>query len=69
MSQDATTLISHRSKLWNEYCDLSLKAQKTLDHNDSLAAGEAYRAFMDDFLSPAQRDELGATKFPNGRPV
>ena len=67
MNVNIMDLITRRQKLWGEWVALNLKAQETMDLEDGIAAGRAYKAFMDDFLAPAQRVDLEAIKFPNRR--
>ena len=58
-------LIIRQQKLWDEFVKLTAKVHQTLDLEDGIAAGRAYRAFMNDFLDVETREKLEATEFPN----
>lgn len=64
-SPKPSMLIPRRTNLFQEFRALTIKAQKTLDLDDAIAAGNAWRAFLDDFLPPETKDRLEAIKFPN----
>ena len=67
MTPNLATLITRRTKLWADYVRLSEVAQETMNLDDGIAAGRAWKAFMDDFLEPSQRTDMDAIKFPNRR--
>lgn len=49
-----TELAALQSKLFKTSCELSDKAQATHDLDDGIAAGRAYKAFIDSFLTESQ---------------
>lgn len=57
-----TELAERQSKLFREFSKLSEKAQATLNESDGMAAGRAYKTFIDSFLTEAQIDELKGVK-------
>lgn len=58
-------LVTRQTKLWNEFRRLTLKVHETLDPADGIAAGKAWRDFVNDFLDVETRDKLEAITFPN----
>jgi hypothetical protein len=48
--------------VWAEYLAARQKAEKSVDINDGIAAGRAYRRWPDLFLTDDQRAKLGALK-------
>jgi len=49
-------LQTRQETLWDAYVAAMEKAQQTLDINDGMAAGRAWKAFVDEFLIPEQRE-------------
>ena len=42
--------------LWDEYVDAQDRAKRTLSIDDGIVAGRAWKAFIDSFLAPEQRN-------------
>ena len=42
--------------LWDEYAAAQDKAKRTLSIDDGIVAGRAWKAFIDSFLAPEQRN-------------
>jgi hypothetical protein len=45
-------------KAWDEYCSARMQAEATLDVQDGIAAGKAWRRWLDLFMSMDQRESL-----------
>ena len=61
MTADILNFESGREALvaarWEAFRQAQMKSKETMDVADGIAAGDAYRAFLDLFLSPVQRGE------------
>lgn len=56
-------LVPRREQLFNEFNRLSELCHETLDLGVGIAAGNAYRAYVDEVTKPEQHGEL--VNFPN----
>ena len=63
MSADILNFESGRealvAALWEAFRLAQIKSKETMDVADGIAAGDAYRSFLDLFLAPEQRCEMG----------
>lgn len=64
---EPTDLVTRRTKLFTEFRALTIKAQKTLEMDDAIAAGNAWRAYIDTFITPNQSATILKIKYPNRR--
>ncbi|MFH1557722.1 MAG: hypothetical protein ABII76_23175 [Pseudomonadota bacterium] len=62
MSAEIISLEAQREAIisdrWDVYVAAVKRAQQTYSIEDGIAVGTAYRAFLDLFLSPHQRDSI-----------
>lgn len=62
MSAQIISITAKLETVWQEYVTAAQKAQTTLDINDGIAAGKAYRRWLDLFLTDDQKAKLGALR-------
>lgn len=43
---------------WRDYCEARMRAEATMAVEDGIAAGKAWRRWLDLFMSPEQRRSL-----------
>ena len=49
----------HKQRLWDAFVDAQRIAQKSGSINDGIAAGHAWRRWLDAFMTDEQKDFLG----------
>jgi hypothetical protein len=59
--------VRSQSEAWEAYRSAALKAHQTLAIEDGIAAGAAFRQWLDLFLTTDQRRSLDAAKLPSER--
>lgn len=63
MSENVVSLTGHREALldarWLAYQQAATKAQSTLKQEDGIAAGKAWRAWLDLFMTSGQSSRIG----------
>lgn len=66
ISLDARKAVN-QSAAWEEYCAAARKAQDTLAIDDAIAAGRAWRRWLDLWMAPDQRRALDVARLPSER--
>jgi hypothetical protein len=62
MNAQVIPITSKAEAAWNDYVEATRKAQSTLALDDGIAAGKAYRRFLELFLTDEQRQKIGAVR-------
>lgn len=59
MSAQVINIYSLREQAWQNYVEAAAKAQSSVHYEDGIAAGRAWRKFLDTFISHEQKQAIG----------
>lgn len=62
MSAKVIPITRSLDEAWSEYLDRKATAERTGDINDGIAAGRAWRRWLDCFMTPEQRSAIGGAR-------